>query len=239
MNRTPGVVLGVVGSVTDPENQGRIQVKFPWIDDQIVTKWASIATPMAGGGRGMFFMPEEEDECLVAFDQGCFDHPYIVGFLWNGVDTPPNDDIDIRVRRFQSVSGHVLEFNDNDGSQEIRLRSQAGHELHFDDSDPELVTLTTAGGHQILLKDKSGSVAVKVVSAGGHEVVLDDTAATLTLADSNGNTVELAASGITIAAALGGSVDIEADTINVNGGAVNITATGQLSATGTPIHLNP
>lgn len=201
MNRTSGVVVGVVRNRTDPENLGRIQVQFPWLDDELTTTWASIATPMAGRERGMFFMPEDEDECLVAFDQGCFDHPYIVGFLWNGADTPPNGDIDNSVRRFQSVSGHILEFNDNDGSYLIRLRTQ--------------------GGHEILLDDSSGSERIHIE-------------------DQEGNTVELSASGITLTAGAGKDVSISGTNVNIDAtSAINLNATGQLSASGNPVHLNP
>ncbi len=60
-------------------------------------------------------MPELDDEALVAFDHGNVDHPYVVGFLHNGVDLPPDDDIDFKVRRVKTVSGHILEFDDRDG----------------------------------------------------------------------------------------------------------------------------
>ena len=60
---------------------------------------------MAGKERGFWYMPEVGDEALVAFELGDFDHPFVVGFLHNGVDTPPDDDIDREVRRMRTVSG--------------------------------------------------------------------------------------------------------------------------------------
>ena len=53
--------------------------------------WAPIASLLAGKKRGACFMPELDDEVLVAFDRGEFDHPYVVGFLWNGADEAPDD----------------------------------------------------------------------------------------------------------------------------------------------------
>ena len=51
---------------------------------------------MAGKERGYWFMPEVDDEAIVAFEHGDFDHPFVVGFLHNGVDTPPDSGIDAK-----------------------------------------------------------------------------------------------------------------------------------------------
>ena len=97
MKRHPGVVVATVKSLDDPRGEGRIQIEFPWLPDITEHPWAPIAAPLAGGERGMFFMPEPKDEVLVAFEHGDFDHPFVVGFLWNGVDRPPESDTHNRV----------------------------------------------------------------------------------------------------------------------------------------------
>ena len=63
---------------------------------------------MSGNNRGSFFMPELQDEVLVAFNQGSARDPYIVGFLWNGQDLPPGQDV--RDRRITSRNGHEIRF---------------------------------------------------------------------------------------------------------------------------------
>jgi uncharacterized protein involved in type VI secretion and phage assembly len=55
-------------------------------------------------------MPEPRDEVLVAFNQGDPRLPYIVGFLWNGQDQPPGQDV--RDRRITSRNGHEIRFLD-------------------------------------------------------------------------------------------------------------------------------
>jgi uncharacterized protein involved in type VI secretion and phage assembly len=65
---------------------------------------------MGGKGRGTFFMPELHDEVLLAFDQGDPRLPYVVGFMWNGQDTPPGQDV--RDRRITSRNGHSVRFLD-------------------------------------------------------------------------------------------------------------------------------
>jgi uncharacterized protein involved in type VI secretion and phage assembly len=110
MKKMNGVVTGVVKDIHDQEGQGRILVQFPWLSDTQRSAWAPIAAAMAGKNRGAFLMPEIDDEVLVAFEHGDFDHPFVVGFLWNGVDTPPAQDF--RDRKIVSKNGHQIRFLD-------------------------------------------------------------------------------------------------------------------------------
>jgi uncharacterized protein involved in type VI secretion and phage assembly len=106
-----GIVIGVVEDVDDPEGEGKIRVTYPWLDGRPVSAWAPIATPMAGPDRGVWFVPEQGDECVVAFDRGDRDSPYVLGFLWNGVDTAPSTAV--RERLIRSKNGHTIRFIDS------------------------------------------------------------------------------------------------------------------------------
>ena len=110
-----GVVIGIVTSV----KEGEVKVKYPWLheDEEKNSNWIRIATTMAGNDRGTFFMPELDDEVLVAFEQGSFNHPYIVGFLWNGKDKPPEKDT--KKRMIKTKSGLKITFDDNSAEIEI------------------------------------------------------------------------------------------------------------------------
>lgn len=131
--RIPGVVVGVVVDREDPEGQGRIRVQYPWLDESTHSPWAPIAVPMAGGDRGTFYMPELDDEVLVAFEHGDFDHPFVVGFLWNGQDQPPTTDNSRRL--FRSVNRHEIEMYDSDGSGGnpgyIRIKDAMGNTVEL------------------------------------------------------------------------------------------------------------
>ncbi len=104
----PGVAVGLV---RERDGQGRVRLEYPWLDRDLRSDWIPIASPMAGGGRGLFMMPEIGDEVLVAFQHGDFEHPVVVGFLWNGVDKPPADDP--RERVICSKNGHRIRFIDS------------------------------------------------------------------------------------------------------------------------------
>ena len=157
--RIEGIVLGIVTNNQDPEKVGRVKVKFPWLEDGDESYWARVATLMAGNDRGTFFLPEVEDEVLVAFDHGDINHPYVIGTLWNGVDTPPetNENGKNNIRKIKSRSGHEIIFDDNDEEmkEKIEIRTNAGHVIVLDDS---------AGGEKIEIKDKTGNNSIVIDS---------------------------------------------------------------------------
>jgi len=132
-----GVVPAKVINVMDPAVMGRVQVSFPILPGNDQGYWAPVATMMAGGGRGSWFMPEVGDDVLVAFQDGDVDHPYIIGFLWNGQDQPPRSDPHKRV--LQSVNGHQIEIYDPPaGSSDkgyLRIQDAYGNTIVLQDSN--------------------------------------------------------------------------------------------------------
>src|SRR5690606_16458942 len=109
-----GVYVAIVTDVQDPDGLGRVRVRLPWTTDSDGSPydtWARIATLMAGNNRGTWFIPEPDDEVLVAFEAGDPRSPIIVGGLWNGVDTPPEQmDSDNNIRSITSRSGIRVTF---------------------------------------------------------------------------------------------------------------------------------
>jgi uncharacterized protein involved in type VI secretion and phage assembly len=126
-SRINGVVIGIVTNNKDDEGLGRVKVRFPWLSDTDDSFWARIATPMAGNNRGAYFLPELDDEVLVAFEHGDVRFPYIIGSLWNGKDKPPasNTDGKNNLRLIRSRSGHVIKLNDEDGKETVAIKLQA------------------------------------------------------------------------------------------------------------------
>lgn len=118
-----GVVIGIVTNNKDPEGLGRIKVKFPWLSDSDESGWARVASLMAGKERGAYFLPEVDDEVLVAFEYGDFNMPFVIGSLWNGKDKPPqkNDDGKNNLRVIRSRSGHLIKLDDTDGAEKIEI----------------------------------------------------------------------------------------------------------------------
>lgn len=128
-DRIYGVVTALVTNNKDPRGLGRVRVKYPWLGKDAEGYWARIASPMAGNARGIYFLPEVDDEVLVAFERGDARFPYVIGALWNGKDAPPakNDDGKNNVRVIRSRSGHVIRLTDEDGKEKIEIIDKSGN----------------------------------------------------------------------------------------------------------------
>jgi uncharacterized protein involved in type VI secretion and phage assembly len=159
--RIAGVVVGLVTNNQDPEELGRVKVRFPWLSDSDEGHWARIAVPMAGNLRGFYFLPEVDDEVLVAFEQGDARFPYVVGALWNGKDAPPekNDDGQNNVRAIKSRSGHVIRLTDKDGDEKIEIIDKTGSNRIVFDTKNNAITI--AADKDITLAAENGSIKLK------------------------------------------------------------------------------
>ena len=140
-----GVTIGLVTNNKDPDGLGRVKVKFPWLSQDDESYWARVLTPMAGNDRGIYFLPEVDDEVLVAFEQGDMNSPYILGSLWNGQDKPPakNDDGKNNQRVIKSRSGHQIILDDTEGKEQIIIKDKTGK-------------------NQILINSKENKMNIKV-----------------------------------------------------------------------------
>jgi len=164
--RVQGIVIGKVTAVKDEDNLGRIQVTYPWLNGP-VQRMVSVAAPMAGGDRGVFFMPEIDDEVLLAFDQGMYDHPYVIGFLWNQQQKAPSPDE--RQRMIRSKNGHAIRFVDS--------TPVAGNKgaLIIEDAHGNTITLTNThinihSRGALVLEGNSVTINGRVVRSAGPPI---------------------------------------------------------------------
>ena len=196
--RISGVVVGVVTNTQDPAGLGRVKVKFPWLSESEESSWARVATPMAGKGRGVYFLPEVEDEVLLAFEHGDARFPYVLGALWNGQDKPPesNENGENNIRSIKSRSGHVIRLNDTDGEEKIEI---------IDKSEKNSIVLDTAKNTMTITSEKD-----IVFSASKGTIKLD------------GQKIEIKSSDDTKIES-GAGMDVKASAaMNIKGSAVNI-----------------
>jgi phage protein D len=156
----PGVAPAIVTNVTDPAKLGRVQVKFPWLNDSYETFWARMCQFGAGPNSGAVYLPDVGDEVLVAFEQGHISHPFIIGGLHNGVDKPPVDD----------------KLLDNGKVTKRLIVSRAGHRFTFFEGAQESgVQVQTAGGLVVNLDDKASMITITgdhVTIEGKHSLKL-------------------------------------------------------------------
>lgn len=198
--RSYGVVTGVVTNNQDPEKLGRVRVRFPWLSHEEESPWARVAMPMAGKDRGLWLLPEVDDEVLVAFEQGDARFPYVVGALWSRNAPPPetNGDGKNALRVLRSRSGHVVRLDDTDGEEKIEIVDAARKCSIVIGTSQNTITLSCEG--DLTLESKSGKLVLK---ANGVEVASRDD-------------VKVEAQGELELKASGGNVTVKGAAINLN-----------------------
>ena len=168
------LLVGIVTNNNDPKKWGRVKVKLPTLTEAHESNWARVVGVGAGKNRGFDCLPEVNDEVLVGFEHGDIHRPYIIGGVWNGVDSPPelvtNNSVvrnKVRLRTIKTRTGHTFQFVEED-----KAKSKAG------------VYLKTAGGHQVNLNDSEKKIEIKTKS--GHKIIMDDKNSTINI-ESTGN----------------------------------------------------
>lgn len=129
--RMAGLVIAIVTNNDDPEDRGRVKLKYPWLGDDVESFWARIAMPGAGPDYGMAWVPQVGDEVLVGFEHGDIRFPYVLGGLWNGKDAAPLGDRlldagNVKRSGFVSRKGHMFVFFDGDDESGVAILSQDG-----------------------------------------------------------------------------------------------------------------
>ena len=85
----PAVVVGPPGEEIFTDKYGRVKVQFHWDRNGDSSSWIRVAQPLSGADRGVFWIPEIDDEVIVAFEQGDPDRPYVLGAVFNPRRLPP------------------------------------------------------------------------------------------------------------------------------------------------------
>ena len=178
-----GVVVGIV--TDNKDDKGRYMVKVRLMHQpngstaaspQESTAWCRVVTFGAGKDRGMFFLPEVEDEVLVAFEHGDVNRPYVVGSLWNSSNTSAGDNKAGKNndRFIKSRSGAMLRFRDDkeDKKEQVEILSakgaqiliddtDKGHRVHIQDQKKENYLTLDKQGKKITLETSTGDILIK------------------------------------------------------------------------------
>ena len=191
-----GVAVAIVRENKDDSGQARVKVSYPWHSKPQQSYWARVAMPMAGNGRGVYFLPEVEDEVLVAFERGDLRFPYVVGSLHNGKDPSP--------------------VKNSDGKNDVRvIHTRKHHKLTFDDGDKGLAQLELNDGKKLSIKDDE----IRLEDDKGNSFVIQSASGAVTI-DAKGS-VTIKAPSISIQST--GTLEIKAGaTLTLRGALVNI-----------------
>ncbi|WP_433522282.1 VgrG-related protein [Nocardia pseudovaccinii] len=233
-----GVVIGQVSDNSDPANMARVRITFPWLADGFVSVWARTVQQGAGHERGALFLPEVGDEVLVAFEHGDFRRPYVIGGLYNGVDTPPTgagDLVDrtsgaVNRRSIVSRTGHRVEFREQAaGAQGVHVAT--GDQKLTLDLDQQQTMITVHSDGTVTISARNGVT----VDAGTGTLKL--TGNDISLGAKSGITLDGGAGPVKISSTAG--IEVRGTTVSVNGSAsAELTAGATATVRAAMVRIN-
>jgi len=190
-----GKFRGFVGDNQDPQKRGRLKLLVPSVFGDTQTDWALPCAPYGGlGGQGLFMIPDTDAQVWVEFEEGDVNRPIWVGTFWQQEGDVPEDAAkdEPTTRLLQTASGHILQFDDAEGEEQLRIHHPSDAEVILDAKGR--IALTDSGGATVTLDAEAGEISIK--DSNGNSMLMSSSGTTVE--DSNGNKVEMAASGITV-----------------------------------------
>ncbi|HKV35177.1 MAG TPA: phage baseplate assembly protein V [Pyrinomonadaceae bacterium] len=159
------IAPGVVRNNLDVLAEGRVQVEIPSLPSYEV--WARVSSVGAGSSRGFCWIPQIDDEVLVAFNQNDERDAYILGGLWNTRDRPPMTiPTDFLIKRVIKTGiagglGHEIEFDD--ALQSIKITSSTQQKITIDPLKIEMTNL--AGTVTVTLDNTQQAITLQAVAS--------------------------------------------------------------------------
>lgn len=242
-NLITGIVTGVVKEIYNEKFPGMIKAEIFMTDGTInVTDWMRVIVPYGGKDRGIYFLPEVGDEVAIAFERGDIERPYVIGCLWNKIDTIPKETVtkNNTVKRIKTKGGHEIIFDDDDKKGKINIITAKNMSISMED-ETSCITIKAKGdeGENIIKIDSSKGE----ISVTGKKKIMLDTGSSKVLIDGNGKKVEVNSDNINFDAKAikikGQNVTIEGTKIDLKAsGAMNIKSDGVTNIKGGIVKIN-
>ncbi len=204
-----GKYRGIVVDNKDPEKRGRLKLQIPSVLADQDSDWALPCLPYGGfAQQGLFLIPDVDAQVWVEFEEGDIHRPIWVGTFWQQESDTPEDAAkeEPTTRLLQTNSGHILQFDDEEGEETFRLFHPADAEILIDKNGT--ISLTDTSGAVLIMDAENSEIILE--DANGNIMTMDSSGTRVE--DSNGNVIEMAAAGITA----------EAPKIVVKGGQVHL-----------------
>lgn len=115
--------LALVKDINDPDGLGRVKLQFSWQkDDNLTTDWVTISHPMSGKDRGVYFIPELDENVWVDYMFGNPDFPFVIS-SWYHLDAKPGElfNSENNIKGIVTRSGNHIILNDESGKESIKI----------------------------------------------------------------------------------------------------------------------
>lgn len=158
------IAPGIVKNNLDFLGLGRVQVGIPSRPE--FEPWARLCALGASGSRGFQWVPQIDDEVLVAFAENDLGSAFILGGLWSMMNRPPLSlPTDVLIKKVLKTGataalGHEIEFDD--ALQSISIKTSTSQKITLDPKAIELTNL--AGTVTITLDNVTQAVKISAVN---------------------------------------------------------------------------
>lgn len=162
------IAPGIVKNNLDFLTLGRVQVGIPSRPE--FEPWARLCAVGASGSRGFLWVPQINDEVLVAFAENDLGSAFILGGLWSMMNLPPvSVPTDVLIKKVLKTGvtealGHEIEFDD--ALQSIAIKTSTNQKITL---DPKTIELTNLAGTVTITLDNIAQ-AVKITAVNKIEL---------------------------------------------------------------------
>lgn len=234
------LTTGVVKSNYDEKFKGKVQVMLDYFDKTAnESEWLPVASSYAGKGYGSYFLPEVNDQVLIAYINGDPHTGIVIASLWNPANTHPDNTVNDKnnIKKIITKAGHQIFFDDEDKKGGITVKTKKELQILIQDEN-EIITIKDKDNKNLITIDsKNGKIEVKADKEihinGGNKVPVKIDGSDITI---NGKNIKLnAQSGIDIK---GQQIQIDGQSIKAKGSDVGVESSGMLKLKGSITQIN-
>ena len=225
--RIYGVAIGIVAEDYSDQMPGRICVIIPTRDtDANKLRWAKVVPGYGGNKWGQFFIPEKNDQVLLAFENGNIEKPFVIGSVHRDKDKLISEcsNKDNQIKKIKTRNGSNITFFDS---------------VPDDNGEKDKISVTTANdSHTFILDNENKKMEMYDKEKHCHVEMLTEEGvmkinAAKKLELKVGDNISIIMDGDK------GKITIKANDIAVNcGNNINISASGNIKLEGQQLMEN-
>jgi Rhs element Vgr protein len=228
LSAVQGLQVGVVIKIdSDPDNEFRVKVKLPLMQDDGDGIWVRLSTFYATNNAGNFFYPETDDEVIIGFMNNDPRHGVILGSVYSSKNAAP--------------------LTPDEKNSQKAIITKANLKLLLDDEN-KIITVTTPANNKIVISDKEKSI--EITDQNSNSIKMDSDGITMSACK---NVVIKAQQDISLTATgnikLNATQDVKVSGMNIEESAqvkysaagqaqAEFTASGQLTVKGAMVMIN-
>ena len=156
-NSINGLQIGIVTQIEeDPNGQFRVKVKIPVLSDSGDGVWARLANMNASKDMGSFFIPDVDDEVIIACLDNNPDAPIIIGSLYSGAKPAP-----FEIKKENYIKAIITKEESkivfDDEKKSIEITTKKGNKLLISEDEKGIV-LEDENKNKITMNDNGISI---------------------------------------------------------------------------------